>query len=68
MWEEEKKRKGRTERLFSNGVIILVFLILTAQAVFFTRHLIINSRRRDSFHPGQAAFIRHCRHRPLSVC
>lgn len=48
MWEEEKKRKGRTERLFSNGVIILVFLILTAQAVFFTRHLIINSRRAET--------------------
>lgn len=48
MWEEEKKRKGRTERLFSNGVIILVFLILTAQAVFFTRHLIINGRRAET--------------------
>ena len=48
MWEEEKKRKGRTERLFSNGVIILVFLILAAQAVFFTRHLIINSRRAET--------------------
>lgn len=44
MWEDEKKKKGKTERLFSNGVIILVFLILSAQAVFFTRHLIERHR------------------------
>lgn len=41
MWEDEKKRqKGKSERLFSNGVVILVFLILAAQSVFFTVHLI----------------------------
>ena len=39
MWEDEKKRqKGKSERLFSNGVVILVFLILAAQSVFFTLH------------------------------
>ncbi|HIZ86145.1 MAG TPA: helix-hairpin-helix domain-containing protein [Candidatus Coprenecus stercoravium] len=50
MWEEEKKKKGKTERLFSNGVVILVFLILAAQSVVFARYLI-----REHRHSGAAA-------------
>ena len=45
MWEEEKKKKkGKTERLFSRGTLILVFLILAAQSIFFTRYLLRSSR------------------------
>ena len=56
MWEEEKKKKGKTERLFSNGVIILIFLILAAQSVFFTKHIIDNRRdQRAADTAGNAA-------------
>lgn len=44
MREEEKEKKGKTERLFSNGIIILVFLILAAQSAFFARYLILDFR------------------------
>ena len=51
MWEEEKKKKGKTERLFSNGVIILVFLILAVQAAVFARYLIQEHRRSEATAP-----------------
>lgn len=44
MREEEKEKRGKTERLFSNGIIILVFLILAAQSAFFARYLILDFR------------------------
>lgn len=40
MREEEKRKKGKTERAFSNGIIVLVFLTLAAQSAFFARHVI----------------------------
>lgn len=48
MREEEKRKRGKTERLFSNGIIILVFLILSVQSVFFARYLILDVRNRES--------------------
>lgn len=45
MWEEENNRKkSKGQRLFSQGVVVLVCLILAGQAVFFVKYL-IDSRR-----------------------
>ena len=47
MWEDmdsRSRKKSKGQRLFSNGVVVLVCLILAAQAVFFGKYL-IDSRR-----------------------
>lgn len=45
MWEEENSRKkSKGQRLFSQGVVVLVCLILAGQAAFFVKY-IIDSRR-----------------------
>ena len=45
MWEDmDSRKKSKGQRLFSNGVVVLVCLILAAQAVFFGKYL-IDSRR-----------------------
>ena len=45
MRDEENRKKRKSERIFSNGVIILVFLLLAVQSVFFFRQLIDNHLR-----------------------
>lgn len=45
MRDEENRKKRKSERIFSNGVIILVFLLLAVQSVFFFRQLINNHLR-----------------------
>ena len=45
MWEDmDSRKKSKGQRLFSNGVVVLVCLILAAQTVFFGKYL-IDSRR-----------------------
>ena len=47
MWEDmdsRSRKKSKGQKLFSNGVVVLVCLILAAQAVFFGKYL-IDSRR-----------------------
>lgn len=45
MWEDmDSRRKSKGQRLFSNGVVVLVCLILAAQAVFFGKYLIDGRR------------------------
>lgn len=45
MWEDmDSRKKSKGQKLFSNGVVVLVCLILAAQAVFFGKYL-IDSRR-----------------------
>lgn len=47
MWEDmdsRSRKKSKGQRLFSNGVVVLVCLILAAQAIFFGKYL-IDSRR-----------------------
>ena len=45
MWEDmDSRKKSKGQRLFSNGVVVLVCLILAAQAVLFGKYL-IDSRR-----------------------
>ena len=48
MWEDmDSRKKSKGQKLFSQGVVVLVCLILAAQAVFFGKYL-IDSRRSDS--------------------
>ena len=47
MWEDmdsRSRKKSKGQRLFSNGVVVLVCLILAAQAVFFGKYLIDGHR------------------------
>ena len=47
MWEDmdsRSRKKSKGQRLFSNGVVVLVCLILAAQAVFFGKYLIDGRR------------------------
>ena len=45
MWEDmDSRKKSKGQRLFSNGVVVLVCLILAAQAVFFGKYLIDGRR------------------------
>lgn len=48
MWEDmDSRKKSKGQKLFSQGVVVLVCLILAAQAVFFGKYL-IDSRRSGS--------------------
>ncbi len=45
MWEDmDSRKKSKGQRLFSNGVVVLVCLILAAQAVLFGKYLIDGRR------------------------
>ena len=47
MWEDmdsRSRKKSKGQKLFSNGVVVLVCLILAAQAVFFGKYLIDSCR------------------------
>ena len=47
MWEDmdsRSRKKSKGQKLFSNGVVVLVCLILAAQAVFFGKYLIDGRR------------------------
>ena len=47
MWEDmDSRKKSKGQKLFSQGVVVLVCLILTGQTVFFGKYL-IDSRRSD---------------------
>lgn len=48
MWEDmDSRKKSKGQKLFSQGVVVLVCLILAAQAVFFGKYL-LDSRRSGS--------------------
>ena len=62
MWEDmdsRSRKKSKGQKLFSNGVVVLVCLILAAQAVFFGKYLIDNRRamreeqRQEELHASQ---------------
>lgn len=62
MWEDmdsRSRKKSKGQRLFSNGVVVLVCLILAAQAVFFGKYLIDSRRamreeqRQEELHASQ---------------
>ena len=47
MWEDmDSRKKSKGQKLFSQGVVVLVCLILAGQTVFFGKYL-IDSRRSD---------------------
>lgn len=51
MWEEENNgKKSKGQRLFSQGVVVLVCLILAGQAAFFAKYMI--DRYRDTHSEG----------------
>lgn len=51
MWEDmDSRKKSKGQKLFSQGVVVLVCLILAGQTVFFGKYL-IDSRRSDRSGP-----------------